>query len=271
MSATIDPPRAPPGGGRRRRLPLAVPLLALLAAAAALVLIMGWQRLLSLEVLVASRAQLEFFVAAHFLAALAAYVVFYVVLVALSVPGAVWLTIAGGVMFGWLIGGFAAVFGATAGGTLIFLLARDALHDVASRRLGARVAAVAEGFRENAFSYLLFLRLVPLFPFFLVNIAPALVGVRLASFVAATAIGILPGTFAFAIFGAGLDSAVASQQEAYHACLAAGRSDCRLQFDVGAALTPRLLAALVALGIVALVPVAVKRWRTSRARAAPVP
>src|SRR5438128_2346202 len=83
---------------------------------------------------------------------------------------------------------------------------------------------IPDGFRADAFSYLLFLRLVPAFPFFLVNLAPALVGVKLSTFVAATAIGILPATFAFAFFGSGLDSVLAAQGAAYRACLASGRS-----------------------------------------------
>ena len=74
-----------------------------------------------------------------------------------------------------------------------------------------------EGFRKDAFNYLLFLRLVPLFPFFLVNLAPAIFGVRLAPFVAATAIGIVPATFVYALAGAGLDGAIAPQVEAYRA------------------------------------------------------
>jgi len=94
---------------------------------------------------------------------------------------------------------------------------------------------------------------------FLVNLAPALVGVRLPVFVAATALGIVPATFVFASVGAGLDSIVHAQGAAYHACLAAGGADCRLDFDPSAALTPQLIGALVALGLLALVPVAVKK------------
>lgn len=238
--------------------------LALLIAGTAVALALGWHRALSFEALIDSRAALDGFVTRHFALALAAYVAAYIGAVALSVPGAVWLTIAGGVLFGWLLGGLAAAAGATVGATLVFLVARYALHDFVQDRLGPRLAAVAAGFRANAFSYLLFLRLVPAFPFFLVNLAPALAGVSARTFVAATAIGILPATFAFASFGAGLDSAIAVQQASYEECLAAGRDGCRLQFDPGAALTPQLLAGLLALGLLALVPVGVRRWRTRR-------
>ena len=108
---------------------------------------------------------------------------------------------------------------------------------------------------------------MPLFPFWLVNLVPALCGVRLATFVAATALGIIPGTFAFAYFGAGLDSAVDGREAAYRACVAAGRTDCRLDARPGAALTPEFIAGLVALGVLALLPVAIKRlkaWRAPR-------
>ncbi len=244
-----------------------IPLFVLLAAAA-LAFAFGWHRALSLEALIARRAELDGFVKSNFPAALLAYLAVYIAAVATSLPGAVFLTIAGGVLFGWLVGGIAAAFGATAGATLIFLLARNALHDFVRRRLGARLSALLDGFRADAFSYLLFLRLVPIFPFFLVNIAPALAGVRLPVFVAATAIGILPGTCAFALFGAGIDSVVAGQQDSYQACLAAGRSDCRLRFDLGVVLTPQLIAALCALGVAALIPVAVKHWRRRSSSAA---
>jgi len=107
----------------------------------------------------------------------------------------------------------------------------------------------------------LFLRLVPIFPFWMVNLVPALAGVRLATFAAATALGVIPATFVFAFVGAGLDSVIAAQQAAYRSCLAAARSDCRLEFHVNAALTPELIGALTALGVLALVPVLVKRLR----------
>jgi uncharacterized membrane protein YdjX (TVP38/TMEM64 family) len=94
------------------------------------------------------------------------------------------------------------------------------------------------------------------------------VGVKPATFVAATAIGIVPATFAFAFLGSGLDSVLAAPGGAYRACLASGATDCRLQFDLGMILTPQLLCAFAALGVIALIPVVVKRWR-ARATAHP--
>ena len=104
--------------------------------------------------------------------------------------------------------------GATIGATVIFLVARTALGEPLLRRAGPRAAQLAQGFRADAFSYLLFLRLVPAFPFFLVNLVPAFAGVRLSTFVAATALGIIPGALVYAFAGTGLDSVIAAQQAA---------------------------------------------------------
>lgn len=248
---------------RRAGLSRFVPL-ALLVAAAALAVGMGWHRQLSLEALVRHRAEIEALLRDHYAVAVVAFVAVYIVSVALSVPGAAFLSIASGALFGWLLGGVLTVVGATIGATAVFLVARSALAELVARRIGPQAAKLADGFRADAFSYLLFLRLVPVFPFWLVNLAPALLGVPLATYVTATILGILPGTFAFAAFGAGLDSIIGAQEAAYRACLAAGRNDCRLDFDLKAALTPQMLAALVALGCLALVPVAVRHWRSRR-------
>jgi uncharacterized membrane protein YdjX (TVP38/TMEM64 family) len=159
------------------------------------------------------------------------------------------------------VGGLASIVGASIGATLVFLIAKSAFGEHLVRRAGPLASRLAEEFRTDAFSYLLFLRLVPAFPFFLVNLVPALLGVRLGTFVMATALGIIPATLAFASIGAGLDSVIAAQEASHQACLAAGRLDCRLDFDVMAALTPQVLVALVGLGVLALVPVVVRRWR----------
>ena len=202
----------------------------------------------------------------HKVAALAAFVGLYVVAVALSIPGAVLLTVAGGFLFGVVIGGVSVVIGATIGATLVFLIARGAFGDILVRRAGLRLAKIGEGFRADAFNYLLFLRLVPLFPFWLVNLAPAVFGVGFGPFVTATALGIIPGTFAFAFVGRGLDSVIAAHGAAYDACIAAGRANCHIGFDLHAAITPELIVAFVALGIAALIPVILKRIRARRNR-----
>jgi len=247
---------------------------------------MGWHRQVLLETLVRHRAAIDAFVAAHRGAALLAFMRLYVGAVTVSLPGAAALTVAGGIIFGGVAGGLAAIAAATLGATLVFLVVRRAVGraEGAGGGGGARTAGwagripvryagplaekFAAGFRRDCFWYLVFLRLVPLFPFWLVNLVAAPLGVGLAPFVAATALGIVPATFAYAFFGAGLDSAIAAQESAYRACLAGGPQQgtaqlaplagCRLDFDLAAAATPELIGALLALGLFALIPPAVR-------------
>jgi uncharacterized membrane protein YdjX (TVP38/TMEM64 family) len=258
-----DPP-VTTAASERFRLRRWLPLVAVLAMAAA-VAATGWHRELSLENLVRYRASLDDFVTSHGVGAVLTFIAVYIVVAALSIPGgALVLTISGGILFGTLLGWLASLTGATIGGTLIFLVARTAFGEHLFRRAGPVAARLTDGFRENAFNYLLFLRLVP-FPFFLINLVAALMGMRLSTFLAATVIGIMPAGFALTFLGAGIDSAVMAQDAAYRACLAAGRSDCVLDFDAKAAVTPQLIGALVALGFAALIPIAVKRLRARRA------
>jgi uncharacterized membrane protein YdjX (TVP38/TMEM64 family) len=216
------------------------------------------QRELSFETLIRNRAEIDRLIAQHAVAAVAGYFALYVAVVSLSLPGGAILTVTGGFLFGPLLGSIAAGLGAIAGATVIFLIARTAAGEFLTRRAGPLAARLAEGFRADAFNYLLFLRLVP-FPFWLINLAPALFGVRLSTFVAATAIGILPATVTFAVFGAGLDSVISAQEAQYNACLAARRADCSVDFDLSHVLTPTLVGALAALGALALVPVFARR------------
>jgi uncharacterized membrane protein YdjX (TVP38/TMEM64 family) len=240
----------------RRFAPLAVVVLVMVAVFAT-----GSHRHLSLETLVRHRMAIDAFIDAHSVAAVAAFILIYIAVAALSIPGGIFLTISGGILFGTVLGGLAAAIGATIGATIIFLIARSACGEGIARRAGPLATRIANGFCADAFSYLLFLRLVPAFPFFLVNLAAALVGVRARTFIAATAIGILPATFTFAFLGDGLDSVLAKQQIAYANCVAAGTADCRFQFDLAMIATPRLLAALAALGAFALAPVVIRRLR----------
>jgi uncharacterized membrane protein YdjX (TVP38/TMEM64 family) len=265
VPATDQPAATPPAAKqpallRVRRLAPVVAVLVL----AVLVFATGWHRQLSLETLVRHSAALDALVATHFAYAMAAFVAVYIAAVSLSIPGAVFLTIAGGLLFGVIAGSAAVVVGATVGATIIFLIARSAFSEYVVRRAGPRLGKIVNGFCADAFSYLLFLRLVPVFPFFLVNLAPALVGVRVGTFVAATAIGIIPATLVFTSVGAGLDSVIAAQVNAHEACRATA-ADCRLDFDPAMVFTPQLIGALVALGVLALVPMVVRRVFARRA------
>ncbi len=226
----------------KRVIPIVV-LVALIGAAFALHL----DRYLSLDVLRQNRAHLTAFVAEHGLAAGLGYVIAYAGVVALSLPGAAIMTLAGGFLFGVVVGATLTVIGATLGATLLFLIARSAVGDALRERAGPFVARMAEGFSRNAFNYLLFLRLVPVFPFWAVNLAPALLGMRLAQFVVATALGIIPGTIVYSAFGAGLGQIF----------------DTGGDVDLKSVFSPTLIAALVGLGLLSLVPVLV-RWRREK-------
>lgn len=250
-------PTADRPSGLARRLVL-VAALVLLAGLAYYVLGRGE---LSLEALVRHRAAIDAFVAEHRVLAALAYIGLYIVAVALSVPGAAFLTVAGGFLFGVAVGASAAVIGATIGATLIFLVARTALGEPLLRRAGPRAAKLAQGFRADAFSYLLFLRLVPVFPFFVVNLVPAFAGVGIVPFVTATALGIVPASIVYALAGTGLDSVIAAQKTTFDACLAAGRADCHIAFEPKDILTVQMAAALVGLGLLALLPVVARRLR----------
>lgn len=202
------PPEPDPGepnsgpGARpiwRRILPLLV-----LVAGLLLFLALGGHRYIAFDTLERHREGLMALVAAHRLLAPLVFVAVYAVMVAFSVPGAAVMTIAAGYLFGAFGGAAYSVVGATLGSVALFLAARTALGDLLRDRAGAAVNRMRAGFRENALSYLLVLRLIPLFPFWLVNLVPALVGVSLKVFVLGTFLGIIPGSLVYASVGNGL-------------------------------------------------------------------
>ncbi|MBR0654185.1 TVP38/TMEM64 family protein [Plastoroseomonas arctica] len=204
---------------------------------------------LSLDTLRSVRGTLTGWVAEHRLLAALAYMATYVVTTALLLPGAVLLTLTGGFLFGAVIGTGLTVVAATIGAIIIFSTARAVFGANALERFGPRAKALVEGLRRNAWSYLLVLRLVPLFPFLLVNIVPAFAGVRLRVFAITTLFGILPGTAVFSLSGAGL-----------------GRTlDSGGALDLGSILTPEILIALCALAALSLAAIPLK------ARFAPAP
>jgi uncharacterized membrane protein YdjX (TVP38/TMEM64 family) len=242
--------------------------LALVLAAVALVLVMGWHRTLTLENVVALRDRFHGMLAEHCVATAAAYITVYALLAALSLPGCPIVTAMGGLMFGSLVGGAAAVVGATIGATLLFLIARSAIGGMLSERATPWLVKLRKGFAEDALSYLLFLRLVPAFPFWFVNIAPAVLGVPLKTYVIATFFGIMPATFAFASAGAGLDSVIMAAKAEYARCVAqAGAQSCRLSIHASSLVTRQLVLALLLLGVVALIPVILRKWRNTHAAA----
>lgn len=191
------------------------------------------------------RARLEGWVAGNYAATVAVFMGVYALAVAFSVPGAVWLTIAGGFLFGIWATSVYVVVAATVGATAVFLLARYVFRDAWARRAGPAIRRMEAGFRDDALSYMLVLRLVPLFPFWLVNLVPAFLGVRLSTYVLATFLGIIPGAVVFASVGNGLEEVFAR----------GGRPDLSIIW------APEVLGPLIGLAVLALVPVAWRRWK----------
>jgi uncharacterized membrane protein YdjX (TVP38/TMEM64 family) len=236
------------------------PLL-LIAAAMAAAFAFGLDDYLSLSALIRQREMLAMSIAENFALAIVIFGALYALAVALSFPAASLLTIASGFLFGWLAGGLTVVVAATIGATCLFLAARTAFGQTIAQRAGSTLKKLLDGFKNDAFNYLLFLRLTPIFPFTLVNIAPALADVPLRTYVLATFLGIAPGTFAYAFVGTGLDSVISAQEAANPGCALAGT--CSI--DLGSLLTPQILLAFAALGMVALIPPLAKMWRARRA------
>lgn len=237
------------------------PLVAV-AGATGVAVFLGWHNHLTLENIVNLRDRFHTVLAERPILSVLAYMVIYMLCVALSLPGGLVLTVAGGLLFGWLVGGLAAVVAATAGATIVFLIARTAVGESFHERAGPWLAKLSVGFRQEALSYMLFLRLVPAFPFWFVNIAPAVLGVPLRIYLIGTICGIIPATFAFASAGAGLDSVVVAAKNEYASCVALkGAQACTMKVQASLLLTKELLLSLVLLGLVALIPVVLKRWR----------
>jgi len=239
---------------------------AILAALAVLAYAMGVQHHLSLTSLAEHHDMLKGLVAEHFMLAILTYSAVYIAVVALSLPGAAALSVIGGLLFGWLVSAPVTVVAATIGATAVFLVVKSSLGRVIAERAGPLVKKVSCGFARDAFNYLLFLRLVPVFPFFVVNAVAGLCGVSFRSFVAATFFGIIPGSFVFSYLGRGLESVIEAQKQSHEACIAAnGAAACPFAIDPFSLVTPELVIAFVALGIIALIPVVVRRYHEHEA------
>ena len=224
----------------RRFLPLAVIL-----AALALAFWLRLDRYLTFEALAQNRQWLLAEVGRLGVAAPILFAVVYAAAAALSIPGAVILTLAGGFLFGLVVGALAVVTGATVGAAIIFTVAKTAFGEALRAKAGPFIQKLEAGFRTDAFSYLLFLRLVPVFPFWLVNLVPAFLGVSLRVFVAATFLGIIPGSLVYTWVGSGL-GAVFDRGE---------------RPNLGIIFEPQIIGPIIGLAVLALVPIIVKRLR----------
>lgn len=171
-----------------------------------------------------------------------AYLSVYVLAVTFSLPGALWLSLAGGLMFGTWLGGILIVVSATLGASGLFIVARYIAGDTLRAKAGPALEKFEASFNRDAASYMLILRLLPIFPFFIVNLGAALVGVRFPVFAVTTFFGIMPGTFVFASIGNGI-SVLLQRGE---------------QPDLSVMTSPEILLPLIGLAVLSLLPVI---WR----------
>jgi uncharacterized membrane protein YdjX (TVP38/TMEM64 family) len=187
---------------------------------------------LTLGSLKANRQALVDFYATHRLATVAGFMAIYIIQTALSLPGAAILSLAAGAIFGSLLGTLYAVTSASIGATLAFLATRYLLRDLVLRRFGSRLEGMNRELEQRGLNYLLFLRLVPIFPFFLINLAAGLTRLPLGTFMIGTLLGIIPGGFVFVNAGASLATIT----------------------TISGIASPRVLGSFALLGLFALIP-----------------
>jgi len=199
-------------------------------------------RFLSLAALKDNRDKLLSFTEANYLSAAVLFILAYIAVTGLSLPGAVILTLAGGFLFGSVFGTLFVNVGATTGATLAFLAARYLLRDTVEQKFGKWIGPLQGGFTKNAFSYLMTLRLIPLFPFFVVNLVAGLTRMNVGTYVAATALGIIPGSFVYAYAGQQLGNINSLKEIA----------------------SPNVIMAFVLLGLLALVPTVYKKFKSKQ-------
>ncbi len=256
-SADKTPPlaKAPPSV-LRRFLPVA-----LLGAAIVAFFASGLYQRLSLDELALQYAGIRVFIEDNFWLSILVTCAIYLGATAASFPAAWLLTVAIGLIFGWATGAAIVVVGATLGASVLFFAARSLLVDFFRERAGERLNVMAQGFRNNAVSYMLFLRLAPVFPFIMVNVVPAILGVRFAVFFWTTAFGIIPGTIAYSFAGEGLRSIISERAIACTEQVA----PCGQPFSASDIITPEMLIAFSLLAFVSLMPVVIKHFRKAKA------
>lgn len=216
-----------------------IAVLAVFALAIAAFYVFDLGRFLSLESLKTHREQLHALYEANTGSMIFGFIAVYIVTVALSLPGATILTLTAGAIFGAWTGTLIVNVGATVGATLAFLAARFLLQDWVEKKFGDRIKTFNDGFSNNALGYILFLRLVPLFPFFLINLVSGLTRVRLSTYFFGTMFGIVPGSFVYANAGANLASID----------------------KLGDIASPQVLGSFALLGLFALIPTLYKQFK----------
>ena len=222
--------------------------IAILMVGLAMALYFDIHKLLSFDVIGDNYSILKGYIDNQYILSLLLFSLVYILTVALSIPGASILSLLFGALLGTFIAGILIVVSATIGATIIFLAAKYAFHDSLKKRAGPWLTKMQTGFNKNAFSYMMFLRLVPAFPFFVVNVVPAFLGVSLPVYIITTFIGIIPGTFVYASIGSGIGYIIEQ-----------GRTP-----NLSVLSSPEVLLPLAALGFLALIPVAYKKIRGNK-------
>lgn len=238
-----------------RALPLAV-----LVIGVCLALVFGLDRWLNFDELARRYGVLTAFIAVRPVLSVCIAGLAYAAATAFAAPAGWVLTVAMGLAFGWIEGGIIVVFAATLGSSILFLAARTALYDFFRASAGHWLNRFARGFTADGANYMLFLRLFPVIPFALVNIVPAILGIRYSTFVWTTLVGIIPGTFIYTFAGEGLRMLIKEQARA----CAANAPPCGKMLDVGTLLTPQILIALGLMAMLSLLPALVRRLRSAR-------
>ncbi len=241
MSDEIEPAGETPAKKKSllsRLLPLGILVGGLVAFFA-----LGGPQYLNLETMRETLRGLDGWVQENLILALLAYMVFYALAVSISVPGALWFTIGAGFLFGPWLGTGVAVFGATVGATIIFLAARYAFADWVRAKFPGYVKKLQDGFSRDAFTYVVILRLIPALPFFGINIATALLNVPVRAYFFGTLVGVIPGAYVYATVGDAIARAAADGVPSFSSLL-----------------TPEVIGAMVAFGLLAILPWAYKRF-----------
>jgi uncharacterized membrane protein YdjX (TVP38/TMEM64 family) len=223
-------------------------LIVVLIVAITVFFTMDFDYYLSFEALRDNRERMIDWYHEHYLMTVILFVLTYVMLVAFSFPGAVWMTLAGGFIFGPLQATIYVVVPATLGAFIVFSLAKFYFMDFFKAKSGKAIEKMETGFRLNALSYILFLRLVPVFPFWMVNLVPAFLGVSVRIFIIGTGIGIIPGTAVFCWVGSGLG-----------VVLDAGN----VLNPIEILLRPETIGPIVSLGILSLIPIIYKKFNNN--------
>lgn len=196
-------------------------------------------RYLDLNALKENKEALRDYTDRNYLLSISLFILIYCIQTALSLPGATILSLAGGFLFGTLLATLYVNLGATTGATLAFLMARYLFRDAVERKFGGKLTSFQKGFAQNAFNYLLMLRLIPLFPFSLINLGSGLTRIPLITYIVATAIGIIPGSFVYCNAGKQLGMINSVRDIA----------------------SPGVLGAFTLLGLLALVPVIYQKFK----------